>query len=184
MATTTTNDACKNDCTTPSCGDGVRTGAEECDDGNMDNTDNCTNTCVFNVCGDTFLDGEVPRQEDCDDGNTSNGDDCLNSCLLNTCGDGFVDLEAPATEACDDGNTIDGDGCSADCSSVDGLANGSNCSANGNASCASGVCDATEAPDTCEPAGVCGNGIVDGTDACDDGNTVAGDGCDAVCVVE
>jgi cysteine-rich repeat protein len=30
----------------------------------------------------------------------------------------------------------------------------------------------------------CGDGAVDGTDACDDGNLVPGDGCDAACVVE
>jgi len=31
---------------------------------------------------------------------------------------------------------------------------------------------------------VCGNGIVDGLEACDDGNTVGGDGCSAICAIE
>lgn len=33
-------------------------------------------------------------------------------------------------------------------------------------------------------APACGNGIVDGNDICDDGNSVAGDGCDALCMLE
>lgn len=38
----------------------------------------------------------------------------------------------------------------------------------------------TDAP----AAGVCGDGIVDGNEQCDDGNTVSGDGCSATCATE
>ena len=38
--------------------------------------------------------------------------------------------------------------------------------------------------DACEAAAVCGNGVVEGTETCDDGNTVAGDGCSVICIVE
>jgi cysteine-rich repeat protein len=34
------------------------------------------------------------------------------------------------------------------------------------------------------PAGVCGDGVVDGNEQCDDGNTVSGDGCSATCQTE
>lgn len=34
------------------------------------------------------------------------------------------------------------------------------------------------------PVGVCGNLVVEGAEQCDDGNSVAGDGCDATCQVE
>ncbi len=33
------------------------------------------------------------------------------------------------------------------------------------------------------PQQVCGNGIVEGLEQCDDGNTVGGDGCSATCQV-
>ena len=31
---------------------------------------------------------------------------------------------------------------------------------------------------------ICGNGVTEGNEQCDDGNTVAGDGCGATCLVE
>jgi cysteine-rich repeat protein len=37
---------------------------------------------------------------------------------------------------------------------------------------------------TAAPAPVCGNGAKEGDEACDDGNTAAGDGCSATCTVE
>lgn len=33
-------------------------------------------------------------------------------------------------------------------------------------------------------SGLCGNGVVTGTEECDDGNSSAGDGCSSTCVVE
>src|SRR5438552_11245030 len=33
-------------------------------------------------------------------------------------------------------------------------------------------------------AATCGNGVVEGTEECDDGNTVSGDGCSASCQLE
>jgi cysteine-rich repeat protein len=87
------------------------------------------------------------------------------------CGNGVVD----AGEACDDGNTIDNDACSNNCTS----------------GCGNGIlntgedCDGTEfeagAPSSHGPCRAdckyCGNGTVDGTEKCDDGNSVDTDGC-------
>ena len=33
-------------------------------------------------------------------------------------------------------------------------------------------------------AGVCGDGVVDGNEQCDDGNTVSNDGCSSTCAVQ
>ncbi|MEM1414180.1 MAG: DUF4215 domain-containing protein [Myxococcota bacterium] len=80
------------------------------------------------------------------------------------CGDGRVE----GTEACDDCNTVGGDGCAADCSAVEA-----------NHVCLDplGACP-TEA---CFLIVECGNGILEGDEACDDRNTVGGDGCAADC---
>lgn len=46
------------------------------------------------------------------------------------------------------------------------------------------VCDTqTNVTVTCEPAGVCGDGVIDAGEECDDGNSVDGDGCQADCTV-
>src|SRR3989344_1879916 len=63
----------------PRCGDSVITPPEECDDGDTDNTDACTNDCRRNRCGDGFL---FIGAEQCDDGNTASDDSCTNTCNL------------------------------------------------------------------------------------------------------
>lgn len=59
------------------CGNEKVEGDEECDDGNLDNTDSCLNTCLDASCGDGYLWSGV---EECDDGNTVSGDGCSSSC--------------------------------------------------------------------------------------------------------
>src|SRR5206468_11728980 len=47
------------------------------------------------------------------------------------------------------------------------------------------ACDGgTGCTPTCDRAPVCGDGVVDGSEGCDDGGVKDGDGCSAVCVVE
>ena len=73
----------------PVCGDGVREGSEECDDGNRRNGDGCTSRCRIQAepaCGD----GNVDRLEECDDGNTDPTDDCTDECFNAKCGDGIT----------------------------------------------------------------------------------------------
>jgi len=67
---------CDADCTFPQCGDGTLnvTAGEQCDDGNHNPFDGCTNDCT--VCGN----GVVTPPEECDDGNTSSGDGCDAQC--------------------------------------------------------------------------------------------------------
>ena len=194
----------------PICGNGVVTGTELCDDGNAVSGDGCSATCqiepgykcatgpatgpcssggpgsVVVVCGN----GIVQAGEACDDGNATDGDGCSSTCVVEggytctpttvgsgpsvctldpVCGDGTV----AGTEICDDGNVVSGDGCSATCT----IESGYKC-LNGPAAgpCTSG------GPGSVVP--VCGNGIVQAGEACDDGNTTDGDGCSVVCVVE
>jgi len=104
---------CDADCTLPVCGDAnVNLSAgEQCDDGNVDNNDDCLESCLAATCTDGYLQVGV---EDCDDGNDNDGDNCTNACTVAVCGDGVVHV---GTEQCDDGNDIDGDGCDS-CQSV------------------------------------------------------------------
>ncbi|MEA1879290.1 MAG: myxococcus cysteine-rich repeat containing protein, partial [Campylobacterota bacterium] len=84
------------------------------------------------------------------------------------CGNGMVES---ANEACDDGNTISGDGCSNTCTIEQGYV------------CTAPTCDDTEGPSILNP--VCGDGyVVSATEACDDGNTISGDGCSNTCTIE
>ncbi len=109
--TTTTTTTGTTTTTTPTavCGNGVREGAEECDDGNGDNTDACPSTCQTARCGDGFVRQGV---EQCDDGNGTPNDGCA-ACTTDppVCGNGRLE----AGETCDDGNTQNGDPCPADC---------------------------------------------------------------------
>ena len=96
-------------CDATTCGDGIRAGAEQCDDGNLNNSDGCLSTCQAAVCGDGVVRTGV---EQCDDGNTVNGDGCSAACTIEVaCGNGRLD----PGEQCDDGNAVNGDGCSATC---------------------------------------------------------------------
>jgi len=49
-----------------SCGNGVIDGSEECDDGNLLDTDDCLSTCEEATCGDGFLNA---GEEECDGSN-------------------------------------------------------------------------------------------------------------------
>jgi len=201
---------CKDDCTLNVCGDGYLAPAVEgCDDGNLDDDDECTSMCMSKNCGDGVTDG----MEQCDDANTVDNDQCSNLCRLPVCGDGIVngddecddpegnsDMGAclsdckdavcgdgfvhDGVETCDDGNSVNEDDCSNTCAAAD---------------CGDGVvqagqgeeCDAgmdNSETGVCLPScklGSCGDGFVmEGVEGCDDGNTAGGDMCSETCVVE
>lgn len=96
-------------CVPKSCGDKVRQSPEQCDDGNKDDTDACTNACKTARCGDTSI---WKGHETCDDGNavTEHCDYGASSCMVcnsscqqvsgatSSCGDGIVQ---PDNEECD-----------------------------------------------------------------------------------
>ena len=86
------------------CGNGVTEGTEDCDDGNMDNTDACSNTCTFTMpsCGN----GKREGAEICDDGNVVGGDGCEADCgaFTNTAtvkGCPGINVRISASETCE-----------------------------------------------------------------------------------
>jgi cysteine-rich repeat protein len=60
------------------CGDGHVDTGEQCDDGNTNNSDGCTNACTT-ICGDDI---KISPPEECDDGNVIDGDGCSSTCLV------------------------------------------------------------------------------------------------------
>jgi fibro-slime domain-containing protein len=167
------------------CGDGTIQPPEVCDDGNTRPGDGCDGTCrpepgftcttpgqpctSTSVCGDGLKTGS----EKCDDGNANAGDGC-NACLVEdgwtcpsaggrciaTCGDGKV---IAGREQCDLGaDNGRSKGCSAACTIDPGWV------------CPANVCHQT----------VCGDGMKEGDEQCDDQNLVPFDGCSPSCTVE
>ncbi len=180
----TDTDACRNDCTVASCGDGVlrldlnegQAGHEVCDDGNQVDNDGCSATCTLeHQCGN----GVVEGNEACDDGNADTQDACTNACQMARCGDGVQrgDLQEGDDdyEHCDDGNDVDTDACRNNCDPAgcgDGVvyAGHEECddqNGNDNDGC-TGQCQNAE----------CGDGVVrNGVEQCDDGNNNDNDQC-------
>jgi len=122
-------DGCSEICliepSTARCGDGVMSGAEECDDGNAnvppdtDAYNHCTTACrLASFCGDGVL--NVPEECDSGPGNNSvsygNRDGCGPGCRFpHFCGDGIVDEREG--EQCDIGlnKSVVGQCCTVDC---------------------------------------------------------------------
>ncbi len=177
---------CNIDCTTPTCGDGKinplfmpdGVHGEQCDDpGNNDDMKDCTSHCLINVCGDDHPDlNGVNHHEQCDDGNQIENDGCTNECTIPNCGNGIVDMG----EECDLGSANSDSGqCLTSCHLA-------RC---GDNKVEAGVeqCDGTAGPQPCAADchhEVCGNGIIDPGEQCDDGGTTNGDGCSSTCHFE
>ena len=195
---TTEGDGCDNDCTF-SCATNA-----DCTDGlSCNGSETCNTTTHVCAAGTPAADGTV-----CDrDMMSGTRDVCRGgTCLSSTCGDGYVDTGSG--EQCEDGNTTNGDGCDNDCTFSCSVAadcddgrvcngaetcnttthvcaggspppDGTLCDRDMNAStrdiCRTGTCSLSE----------CGDGYVDAGrgETCDDGNLVAGDGCEPDCTV-
>lgn len=105
---------------TPHCGDGVREGAEQCDDGNTADGDCCAATCVLepsgspcaddgNACSRDQCDGAgvcqhpaQPGGTTCDDGNLcTTGDQCVGSACVGGAPPVCDDEDACTTDTCE-----------------------------------------------------------------------------------
>lgn len=162
----------------PVCGDGIVNGADQCDDGNANNDDACSNDCHLPVCGD----GHRAGAEQCDDGNVVPDDGCSQFCTLPVCGDG----QRQGAEQCDDGNFLNNDGCSAVCI-IEIPAVCGNAVREGLEQCDDGndvERDGCSTECLLDPAPVCGNTLLEWGELCDDGNLENHDGCSAQCTVE
>jgi cysteine-rich repeat protein len=185
------------------CGNDEVESGEDCDDGNEEDNDGCSSTCLEEICGD----GIVQEGEACDNGKVCSNDG-ENSCSS--------DLECAVSDECienDDGiltcgGMADGDECEStfDCSYFGKCEYNSkkddSCTVECTIALACGdgkkdegeECDDgnTKNNDGCSKAcsleeGIeqrCGDSIVTENEECDDGNTVGGDGCSAFCIEE
>ncbi len=129
------------------------------------------------LCGD----GELTGLEECDDGEANSDtepDACRADCTLPHCWDGVIDTG----ESCDDGSQnsdIVPGACRTDCTAPrcgDGVVD-----VGLGELCDDGAALPTETCNTSCLVIFCGNGLVEGDEACDDGNVVAGDGCSPDC---
>ena len=185
----------------PACGNGVVEAGEVCDTGitagagacptTCDDSQSCTTdtlsmggTCQA-TCTNTPITAPANNDGCCPAGaNSGNDNDCAPGC-----GNGVVD----SGETCDTGITTGPGSCPTTCNdnmacTNNVLANAGTCTAactfppittctNGDGCCPTG-CNANN-DDTCQP--VCGNGVVEGTEQCDDGNTNNNDQCTNAC---
>ena len=147
-------------------------------------------TCTEKACNDegppdACVDGEVkPAGDGC------NQCSCYEGAWACTelgcdggggCGDGIVG----GAEACDDGNKVDDDACPNDCGV--GGQTGTAGTDTGDVETTStsgtdtGDVETTSMSGTDTGGGVCGDGIVEASESCDDGNAVDDDGCPNDC---
>lgn len=183
------------------CGDGLVRGSETCDDHGTAAGDGCSATCrgetgwtcggqpsaCASICGDGLRRGS----ETCDDHGTAPGDGCDATCHTET---GFTCTGQPSvcTAVCGDGLILGAESCDDGCGSPGGAFPGG-CGSTGGAFPAPGDgCDTSceievgwgcsGQPSVCAP--ICGDGLVEGDETCDDGDLTSGDGCNAACRIE
>lgn len=184
------------------CGDSLVQAGEECDVGMMSSlacnlclvqpgwfctvNPDLSTTCVESVCGD----GERAPDEQCEDGGTVPGDGCSGACEVESgwvcppgaacqpvCGDGLL----RGTEECD----ISDPGC-VNCQVEPGY----DCGPDGLTACAASVCGngVTENGEGCDDGGRCSDDVSTACTSDDDCSgtceLVAGDGCGPTCQIE
>ena len=137
-------------CTPTICGNGTLEGAEECEDGNSDIEDGCSDECLVEEGWVCELDGGTSL------------------CHEMLCGDRIIEGD----EECDDDNTENGDGCSEICEEEEGWV------------CENDPDAADEDPITTCHEVICGDGVIEGDETCDDGNAISEDGCSIICELE
>lgn len=142
----------------PQCGNNITQAGEQCDDGNSNNNDACTNTCHLAVCGDGFTRTGV---EGCDDGNTVTEQCAYGNTSCSVC-NGVCQLVPGATQFCGDGTRNGGEIC--DGSQLGGQTCGGLGFTGGTLTCSS-MC--TYDTSGCSSSAVCGDGTVTPPEICE-----------------
>jgi hypothetical protein len=99
------------------CGNAIREGTEECDDGNLDDGDDCLGSCRKAKCGDGVVHGHggVPEFEQCDPGDPTWAPVCNSSCRLTSYGFcascALSSCPSNVTDTCSPHCTFDSSGC-------------------------------------------------------------------------
>jgi len=176
----------------PRCGDGILNTSigEACDDGNQKDGDGCSADCKTKDSGCVCTPGQVcscpvvkcgngtiEGTEKCDDGNTKAGDGCSGTCEVEK-GYSCPFINAPCVSDCGDGIVLAGfEECdpAAPGTNMD-QACSSTCKYNRGWACVG-------SPPNCHQT-KCGDGKVEGSEGCDDGNTTPNDGCSPTCYFE
>lgn len=169
------------------CGNGIPensdTHSEECDDGNNVNSDGCSNTCEFDAClttsGGLCENGGLEGLELCNDGTW--GLNCGisdNGILITSNGNSICESgESCASKDCNGEKDSCSDGLVCSITSV------KCCNTVSDGNCENG-CRIAD-PDCVEEGGlICGNGIEEFGEQCDDRNTKSDDGCSSTCQLE
>ena len=169
------------------CGDSLRAGDEECDDGNIDAGDGCSDHCTVeagymcDITSESFavhqwhhmctqVDGalcivsNIYYRQNSSSALFSRNISDTQPCGLSSCKEICGNEIKTASETCDDGNWDPNDGCSDECSVECGY-----------------VCHGV-GPSSCSMT--CGDGALASGEECDDGNSADNDGCSSSCTVE
>lgn len=175
------------------CGNGAFSSVEACDDSNTNAGDGCAADCktvepgwqcrapgkpCTALCGDGVQVGGEP----CDDANAADGDGCSSTCLKEP-GYDCTGTPSVCTKAvC--GNSVVETGEDCDKGPANGLFHGDATGCSKTCTQEPNCRDASGATTACVTR--CGDGNVDTalSEACDDGNGAAGDGCSPECAVE
>lgn len=178
------------------CSDGFIEGAEQCESNNLNEgtctaegfvtgTIVCGTDCMYDTSGCSMCgDGVINQSEICD------GNDIVQVCQ--TLGEGFTGGTLACNSTCDDydtssctacGNNVIEDGEACDTNELDGETCTSMGYTGGTLTCYSN-CEYNEQGCTGAPVAICGNGVIDVGEECDDGDRLNGDGCDEDCMDE
>lgn len=163
------------------CGNGILEIGEQCDDGNLIDGDCCSANCTFETAGTSCADALF-----CNGDETCDGAGACRPGAPVDCSDGI----ACTTDACDEVNhtcvsTPNDNRCPDDgqfCTGQETCDTAQGCVSSGDPCWGGGVCN--DATSTCDPIPVCGNGVVEPGEQCDDGNPLDGDCCAANCTFE
>ncbi len=162
---------------TVTCGNGILDEGEQCDSGraNAMEADRCRPNCLLPLCGDAVKDAA----EECDDGNGEEGDGCTVLCKLEAL------PEVASSSSADSASSVASEAEAQSSSEPEPVAPVVAAVPASSAPAALPMEPVRTRPSgTVNALALCGNGIIEEPEECDDRNMVAGDGCSLLCVVD